>query len=146
MYQMRALKTLLFVNIESVLEISIVSGVHVLTVFGWRDTIFPFELFAKVGGRETYFGGDGRYGLLGVVVEQTERFLQTDIVDILRERESASVLSQQVVQGMAADVEAVADVLTLQTNVGIEPFGADGGVNGIEKTLPRPLPAREWSR
>ena len=54
------------------------------------------------------------------------------------------MLSQKVVQRMATDVEAVADVLTLQTNVGIEPFGADGGVNGIEKTLPRPLPAREW--
>ena len=121
------------------------SDVHILTIFDGCDTIFSFELFAKVGGRETYFGGDGRYGLLGFVVEQTERFLQTDIVDVLRERESASVLSQKVVQGMAADVEAVADVLTLQTNVGIEPFSADGGVNGIEKTLPRPLPARKWS-
>ena len=41
------------------------------------------------------------------------------------------MLSQKVVQRMATDVEAVTDVLTLQTNVGIEPFGADGGVNGI---------------
>ena len=129
MYQMRASKALFFVNSESVLEISVVSGVHILTIFDGCDTIFSFELFAQVGGREAYFGGDGRYGLWGFVVEQTERFLQTDIVDILRERESASVLSQKVVQGMAADVEAIADVLTLQTNVGIEPFAADGSIN-----------------
>ena len=67
MYQMRASKALFFVNIESVLEIPVVSGVHILTIFDGRDTVFSFELFAKVGGREAYFGGDGRYGLLGVV-------------------------------------------------------------------------------
>ena len=46
MTQMRASKTLFFVNIECVLEIPVVSDVHVLTIFGGRDTIFSFELFA----------------------------------------------------------------------------------------------------
>ena len=44
--QMRASKTAFFVNIESVLEIPVVSDIHILTIFDGGDTIFPFELFA----------------------------------------------------------------------------------------------------
>ena len=39
------------------------------------------------------------------------------------------MLSQKIVQGMAADVEAVADVLTLEAHIGVETFGADSGID-----------------
>lgn len=51
MAQMRASETAFFVNIESVLEIPVVSIIHIPTIFDGGDTIFPFELFTQVGGR-----------------------------------------------------------------------------------------------
>ena len=49
-YQMSASNAEIFVNCESVLEILVVSDIHILTVFGRCHTIFPFELFAQIGG------------------------------------------------------------------------------------------------
>ena len=49
-YQMSASNAVIFVNCESVLEILVVSGIHILTVFGRCHTIFSLELFTQVGG------------------------------------------------------------------------------------------------
>ena len=54
-------------------------------------------------------------------------------VDILWEGETLRVLGQQVVQRMATDGEAVADVLALQANISIETFGANSRVDGMEE-------------
>ena len=102
-----------FVKNDSFLEILVVSDVHVLTVFGRCHTIFTFELFAQVGGRETYFGGNDRYGLVGFVAKKTECLFQSEIVDILWEGEAASKFCQQIVKRMTANVEMVADILAL---------------------------------
>ena len=104
----------------------------ILTIFGRCHAIFALELLAQVSGREAHLSGDGRDRHYWFIVKQTKRLFQSDVSDILREGETICVLSQQVVECVATDIKMVADILTLQIDVGIETLAADGGVDFIE--------------
>ena len=104
-----------------------------MSIFGGGHPELVLELFAEGGRGEPDAFGDAGDGHLGLLAKQVDGIAQPHRVDVGGEGLTVGVGGQQVIQGAAADAEAVEDILALQGGIGVELFFADGLVDGPEQ-------------